>query len=328
MGMKPSDLGKELAKGTIRPAYLLAGSEPLLRDDSLAAIRAGVLTGSADDWNLDRLSGDKTTPGALEDAVRALPVMAERRLVVLVEPERRRGSGAKALTDALADLLPELAAQRETVLVVVTAKADRRSRWVKAFADPAARVDCDAPTHRRSLVAFIRAEARQQNVAIEDAAIELLADRIGPQLLILRQEIAKVGLLVGEGETVTARHVADSSSSVADQPIWDLTDAIGAGRTGQAVEILGRLLASGAAAPAVLGALAGHFRKLARVREGGSVAAPPFVARKLETQARRYSRRGLRACLERIHVADTALKGVGALPPEMALESLVIELTG
>jgi len=326
--MKPADVEKELKKGHVRPAYLLAGSEPLLRDDALAAIRGAVLGGGADDWNLDRLPGDKTTPGALQDAVRALPVMAERRLVVLAEPERRRGAAAKALTDAIGDVVGELREQSGTVLVVTTQKADRRSRWVKAFADPAALVDCDAPTHRRSLVAFVRGEARRQGIEMDEGAADLLAERIGPQLLMLRQEIAKVGLLAGEGETVTGRHVAEAASSVAEQPIWDLTDAIGTGRAADAVAVLARLRAGGTAAPMVLGALAGHFRKLALVRAGAAVPGPPFVVRKLETQARRYSLRALRTCIERIHRADTALKGRSVLPPELALEELVLDLTG
>jgi len=325
--MKPAELIKELSKGRVRPAYLLAGAEPLLRDDSAAAIRAAVLTGAADDWNLDRLAGEKTTPGALQDAVRALPVMAERRLVILDEPERRRGAGAKALTDALTDVVAELSTQQQTVLVVLAQKADRRGRWVKAFSDPAAWVDCDAPTGRRALVGFIAAEAGRQGIELDDAAVDLLAERIGPQLLILRQEIAKVGLLAGDGERVTARHVADATSAIADQPIWDLTDAIGAGHTAEAIEILARLQASGAAAPMILGALAGHFRKLAHVRGGSAVAGPPFVVRKLQTQSQRYSLRHLRGCLERIHATDTALKGLGVLPPELALEDLVVALS-
>jgi DNA polymerase III delta subunit len=76
----------------------------------------------------------------------------------------------------------------------------------------------------------------------------------------------------------------------------------------------------------VLGALASHFRKLLRLRTGGSAAGPPFAIKKLEGQAGRYSPRRLRACLGAIHETDVALKGAGALGPEMALERLVIGL--
>ncbi len=326
--LKPAELLRELAKGQVRPAYLVVGAEPLLRDDAVAAIRAAVLTGGAVDWNLDRLSGESTSPGALQDAVRALPVMAEHRLVLLVEPERRRGAGAKLLTDALADVVTEVIGHPGTVLVVVAEKADRRARWIKAFVEPATHVDCEPPRAGRALISFIQSEAARQGVAFDDPAAALLAERIGPQLLMLRQEIAKCGLLAGEGVTVTTAHVADSTSSVAEQPIWDLTDAIGERQVGRAIQILARLQASGAAAPMLLGVLAGHFRKLALVKEGRAVVGPPFVVRKLESQSNRFTRRGLRDGLDRIHAADTALKGMGSMSPEMTLEDLVIELTG
>ena len=51
---------------------------------------------------------------------------------------------------------------------------------------------------------------------------------------------------------------------------------------------------------------------------------PPFVVKKLESQARRYSQGRLVSCLRAIHETDTALKGAGSLRPEMALERLVL----
>ena len=324
--MKLDELEKELKKGILRPAYLLVGGEVLLRDEAFLAIRGAVLDGTADDFNLEKLSGDQLTPGRLHDAIRGLPVMSEHRLVVLIDPDRRRGATGAELQEAIAQALNVLADQRETVLVVLAEKADRRTRWVKAFSDPATRIECDAPTQARSLEAFARREAKRQGVSIEDSAVSLLCDRIGPQLMVLRQEIAKLALWVGEGETVTNQHAADSVVSIADQPVWDLTDAIAAGDPGQAVAVLARVRAAGGVDLATLGALASHFRKLAQAK-AGTLSAAPFVVRRAQQQARKYSAYALRRCLERIHQADTGLKGKGALPGPLVLEDLVIDLT-
>ncbi len=94
-----------------------------------------------------------------------------------------------------------------------------------------------------------------------------------------------------------------------------------------ALVILGRLLDSGAPPPVLLGSLASHFRKLSRLRCGGRVAGHPFMVRKLESQAQRYTPGRLVACLHAIHGADEALKGQGSLPAEIALERLVIGLS-
>ncbi len=323
--MTPDELRAELDAGSPRPAYLLAGEEALLRDDTLAALRAAVLTGAADDFNLDLLDGDATPAGALTDAVRTLPVMAERRLVVLREPGRRR-AGGQALLEALADAVADLGPEAPVVLVVTAASPDRRSRWVKAIARAGALVDCAPPRRSAELLAFIRAEAQRQGVKLGRGAAELLAERIGPQMLVLRQEIAKAALLVEPGEPVDRTRLAAGASDLAEEAIWDLTDAIGEGRTGDALLLLGRMLDRGAPEPVVLGALAAHVRKLVRLVHGGRVAGPPFVVRKLESQARRYRPAHARACLRAVGEVDQMLKGRGGAPPRMALERLVLLL--
>jgi DNA polymerase III delta subunit len=112
------------------------------------------------------------------------------------------------------------------------------------------------------------------------------------------------------------------------EPIWDLTDAIGEGKAADALAILAKLLGAGAPPIVLLGALASHFRRLARVRSGDSVGGPPFVVRKLQSQASRYGQGQLTACLRAIHQTDLALKGEGNLRPELALERLVLGLVG
>lgn len=324
--MKLSDLARELDAGTIRPCYLVAGAEPLLRDDAVARIRAIVLQDGPEDFNLQRLRGDETGPADLRDAVNALPMMSARRLVILTDPEQGRSANSKAMLESLVDLVPELAAQQETVLVVRAAKADRRARWVKAFVDPSARIDCDPPKNTRETTTFVTQEAARQGLTLASGSAERLAERIGPQLLMLRKELEKVSLLAGEGVKITRAHVDEATCDVAEQPIWDLTDAIGEGRSADALALLGRIQAGGAPAPVVLGTLASHFRKLARARSGAKVPGPPFVVRKLERQASRYTPRRLVTCLDAIHQTDTAIKGAGTLAPSMAIERLVLGL--
>ena len=327
--MTPDELRAELAAGTVRPAYLVVGEELLYRDDALAAIQSAVLSSGPVDFNFEMLEAD-ASPAALIDATQTLPVMAPYRLVLLRNPEGARGGG-QALTDALGALVKDLGggevAPGSAVLVVNALKVDRRSRWVKAFAASAI-VACDPPRRSREVVAFVRAEAERQDVSLGRGAAEALAERVGPQLLALRQEIAKAALLAGECQTVTTAHVAAGTIDVAEESIWDLTDAIGEGRSADALSVLAKLIKAGAPAPVVLGSLVSHFRRLLRVRSGAPPQGPPFVKKKLEGQARRYTPARLLSCLRAIHETDTAIKGAGVLRPETALERLVIGLAG
>ena len=329
--MNATDLAAELESGRIRPAYLLAGSEPLLRDDALEALESSVLGDAPRDFNFDRIEIGQATAGRFEEAMSSLPMMADHRLVVLREAEGRGGKLDAKWSEAVLSALDRSGDSGadggpDTVLVVVAAKVDKRSKWVKAFRDPAAFVDCEAPKKSREIAQFLKQEASRQGVSLDAEAAGLLGERIGPQLLLLRQEIEKAALLAGPGATIERTHVEASVATVAEEPIWDLTDAIGQGRTADAVDQLSRLLAQGAAAPAVLGALASHFRRLVRAGHGEAVSGPPFVVRKLEQQARRYPQRRLVVCLRAIHRADVELKGASVMRPERALEQLVLGL--
>ena len=324
--MNVPQLLQELASGSIRPAYLVAGAEPLLRDDALVGIEDKVLGEAPRDFNLDRLEVGQATPGRLEEALGSLPMMAAQRLVVLRENDGRGPKLDEKWVAVIGSWLASAQVGDGTVLVIVTAKADKRAKWVKAFREPCVLVDCNAPTKPREIAAFLKQEATRQWVALDGEAAGLLGERIGPQLLLLRQEIEKAALVAGPGATIERVHIEQSVASVAEEPIWDLTDAIGQGRTAVALQLLARMMAHGAAPPAVLGALASHFRKLIRAAHGESVGGPPFVIRKLEQQARRYPQRRLVFCLRAIHRADVELKGASRLRPERALEQLILGL--
>ncbi len=142
--MSLAGLERELAEGAPRRAYLLAGAETLLRDDALALLRRAVIGDGDPAFLLDRFDGS-ATPGELADALHTLPVIAKRRMVVLADPEQRRGS-ARELLEAVADWVGAGGEADTSVLVVTASHPDRRARWVKAFGD--AIVACDPPQAR------------------------------------------------------------------------------------------------------------------------------------------------------------------------------------
>lgn len=323
--MTPDVLAEELAGGRIRPAYLLAGEDAYLRDQSLTALRAAVLGDAANDFDFERIDAERCSPAQLRGALAALPMLAPHRLVVLREPEGRRGR-ADALLEALAAGVAELGAQSQTVLVVTAARIDKRSAWVKAFAAPAALVACDPAKGTRAVAAFVAAEAKRRRIALDAGAAEALAEAAGPLGLRLVSELEKAALLAGPGERVTRAHVVESVSAVADEKIWELTDATFEGRRADALAALARLLEAGVAAPVVLGSLASHLRRLARACEGEPIAGHPMVVRRIEAQARRQPVARVLAGLRAAEQADERLKGLGSLPAERVLERLVLAL--
>ena len=80
-------LRRALAKGAPAAAYYLHGGEGILKDEALAAILGAALEPGTRDFNLDLLSAQDIDPGAIAGACAVMPMMAERRAVVVRDVE-------------------------------------------------------------------------------------------------------------------------------------------------------------------------------------------------------------------------------------------------
>ena len=319
----PEALAAELAKGKLRPAYLLAGDQALLRDEALAALRAAVLGESPAEFNLDRFDASGCTPAALRSARDTLPVLGKRRLVWLREPDAARGAG-KGLVDALPELVSDMP---DTAVLVVTATQGGSALSLGEGLRVAGRPGGMSGAGGGRRAARVRGVRGGSAGSVARAGGGGAAGRTRRPGASGAAPGAREGVAAGRaGEAHRTQPRRGRGGGAGGEPVWDLTDAIGEGRARDALPLLGRLLKSGAPPPVLLGTLASHFRKLLRLRTGGAIAAPPFVQRKLERQARRYSAARLHAALRAIHDADLALKGQGGVAPTLSLERLVLGL--
>ena len=82
-----TDVRKQIAAGKVEPIYLLIGP-----DDAGKVALAGEFLELVDAelraFNVDRLYGGETTGADVVDAVRTLPMMVPRRVVLLLHAER------------------------------------------------------------------------------------------------------------------------------------------------------------------------------------------------------------------------------------------------
>jgi DNA polymerase III delta subunit len=258
--------------------------------------------------------------GALLAAARTLPMMAERRVIVVHEAERllspRKGKDeepeapaassprakkARALTAA-----EELEAYVEspepmTTLVFVAGALDGNRRLVKLVRKHAVVVDCGTLGSPADAVRWIRSRLERDRMAIEPSAVVLLLESTGLALGRIRAEIEKLVLYATGESTITARHVRELIMPQ-NEPGADfaLGKAIWNGDTPQALREIAAQFEAGSQAPMVLGqirAAAGRLRPDSRIKKG----------------------------LDAVFEADLAIKS-SAGDPRFLLERLVIEL--
>jgi DNA polymerase-3 subunit delta len=319
----PADVRKQIAAGDTDPIYLLQGDDDVERS-ALGSEFAELVEEGLQAFNVERIhagemtTGDKLVDGvgSLVTAVRTLPMMAPRRVVIVVQaetllaPKRESEASTRAL-DELDELLknPEPLA----TLVFVAAPLDKRTRMFKLLTKHATLVDCGSPNDVASAERWVRERIKAAGVEIEPAGARALATLAGfPErpsdkkmgdVRRLRGEVERLLLYAAGQKKIGMADVREVAGPAALQDDWALPNAIEAGQGGEALKQLSLMFDAGAPPEKILGQLAWMVR-----------AKFPQVAPQ-----------ELKNAVDALFRTDVDLKSSGG-DPRVLLERLVAEL--
>jgi DNA polymerase-3 subunit delta len=223
----------------------------------------------------------------------------------------------------------------EADLVMLGAKLGAREKLLAAVKKAGEVHDLKQPTGK-ALARWSIGYAKKQGLELpEDVAEELVA-RCSDDKAKVSREAEKLALYA-EGaatmEDVEALCPPDLQSN-----IFQFVDALGAGYRGRALHLLEALLGTGEPPLRILYMIRRQFRLLARARsllEAGAprpevastLKVPPFVARKLEEQARGMEEEHLENALALVLDLERGLKGGSDLSEELQVELTVLDLS-
>jgi DNA polymerase-3 subunit delta len=299
-----SALRGQLNTGTAGPLYLLVGDDDAEKAEVAGAF-ADLVDAGLQAFNVDRLYGGETTIDALLDAANTFPMMAERRVVLLLDAERllipKRES--KAADEDLARLEAFIQSPSPHATVVfVCGSLDMRRRISKTLAREAQVVDCGTIEDSADAERWVKARATRDKVPLDAAAVQALVARGGNNLVRLRAGLERVALYALGQATISADDVKQSVPAGPDQhQDFGIADAIRAGDAGEALKQLNAALENG--------------------------AAPFFVLGQLRFVAERTPGPRLRDAVGAVFRTDLALKSSGG-DQKLLLERLVVELCG
>ncbi|MFH2006030.1 MAG: DNA polymerase III subunit delta [bacterium] len=320
---------RDVEQGRLLPIYFFAGAERLLMDRLVAAIRRAALSGAAAEFNHDQVGAKEAGAGQIVQLARTVPMMGERRLV-----EVRDADGLSAKDHE--QLLPYVAAPVDSSVLVFTAtKVDGRLKFFKAL-DKAGYLCRFEPVRGAPLLRFLDAEAKRLGARLGPGVAELVVELVGSDFLALASAVEKLCLFVGAGGVVQAEQVDAVVAQTRQAVIFELTDAVGEGNVGSAMRSLRSLLVAGEPEQRILFMIARQFRLIWRALDAlssgarpgdlaGVIGVPPFIARKIASQAGRFDASAVHAAHEEIYSADRALKS-SRVPRGLILERLVIGL--
>jgi DNA polymerase-3 subunit delta len=335
-------LHRALKSGDVANVYYLVGPEDVLKDEAVRLILDRALDPSLRDFNFDQRTATSLDAEALESLLDTLPMLAERRVVLLRDVD---GWQKKARTRTA--LLKWLARPgRETVLIMVQGAGEPDAD--KDFAPRAVTVRCDALPPERA-AKWAQHEASQAGVTLTPEAAAHLVKAVGAELSVLRSEVAKLASLP-EGTAVTLELIGDLVGVRHGETVTDWRDAVMEDDTARATALVAPVLSQSGVSGVKLVTLLGTTLvgvSLARAQLDGGVRgrsleqwlqnaifrARPFglpdwrAEPRLWTRwAERWSAERLQGALAATLAADQSLKNTTLRNETSTVLDLVLEL--
>jgi DNA polymerase III subunit delta len=225
---------RSLQKGPLAPVYYLYGPEDLLKDEAVRMIVDRALDPALRDFNFDQRSAGQLDAEAVAVLCATLPMMAERRVVLLrdIEGWKRKPKTRAAFLEYLAR--PAV----ETVAILVQSSTETEPD--KDIVRGAYSVSCDPLPEERALKWLMR-RAGELGVRLEEDAARHLLQAVGNELGPVAVELQKLAALPSD-VPLTAEDVGGLVGVRHGETIYDWRDAVLDGRTGVAVGLLTPLL--------------------------------------------------------------------------------------
>lgn len=339
-------LSKQIKSGDIPPAIYLYGDEDVLKDEAVRAILDAVVDPGLRDFNYDIRTASQLDPDAVEALCTTLPMMADRRLVVIRDVEAwNKRARAKA---AVLHYLARPAA--ETVLILVQGAPRKEDERSDADTDLARLAFSVEVAHYGPKMAekWVIKRAEERGVQLEPAAVSHLVKAVDADLGAARSELDKLAGL-GGGAPVTLEQLTALLGIRHGETQADWCDAVMDDDPARAAGMLPHLLdQSGVSGVGLLNQLGTHLVGLGiaralydRGQRGGGLERAVFDAIMRARPARidyrgsatRWCRaaeawplRRVDAAIAAARAADQRLKGTSLADEHGVLVDLIMQL--
>lgn len=332
--MTSDQLFRSIKAGDIRSAYVFYGPEVYVRDRAVAALRQKLLPEGLEQLN-ENLFDSAASAIDLMDAAETLPLMGEKRLVIVRSWAALGARGDSAEIERFIKWLENI--PETCCLVFVNADApDTRKKLTQALKSKAEWVEF-ALLSDADLLRWCAREVRPLGHTIRPEAVEQLVFMTGRALTAISLELDKVCAYAGDREEITREDVEAVVTPGTECTVFQMIDCLMKGQSGRAQTLLKNMLENGETRIGTLAMLTRQLRMLTHIRllraQGQTL---PEIERKLSLnhyaaaraadQAGRFSAEGLEAGYKACVDADYAIKS-GRVRDVAALDRLMIQLS-
>lgn len=312
------ELKQQLKSKDLGRLYFFHGEETFLLNHYLTQMKKQLLDPLTESFNFHRLTSETFDLQGFADAVENLPMMAQATLVQVDDIDLFKMNEADRTK--MAEILSDIPDYCTVVFTYLTAawKPDKRLKKLWEAVDRNGCIVEFAKQDQRDLVAWISRHFAAHKKRISSDLCVYLIDITGGTMTALSGEIEKICAYSG-AEDIRKSDIDAVTEPVLDAVVFQMTDLLSEGRYADALLKLQQLLKMQQEPLAILGAVGGHFRRIAAARtlmDNGKNSGhlqhlyglPDYPARKTMEAARRFRPEFCRKAAELILETDYRMK--------------------
>jgi DNA polymerase-3 subunit delta len=303
--------------------YLLLGDDEERKARGVERLRGG--------RTVEAYDASETGPEAVVSACNSYSLFGEGPFVLVRNLDAWNAAQKAVVVDYLANPAPA------ADLVLLGKKLGAREKLLAAVKKSGEVYNLEQPTGK-ALVEWAVGHAKKLGLNLPEDVARNLTERCSGDKMRLTSELEKLSLYVGE-DTATREDVEVLCPPDVQSNIFAFVDSLAAGDRGRTLKLLEDLISTGEPPLRVTYMVRRQFGLVARARalfeRGASqrdvasdLKVPPFVARKLEEQARRLDEEDLERALALALDLERGLKGGSDLGDELQIELAVLKLSG
>ncbi|MEG0898888.1 MAG: DNA polymerase III subunit delta [Oscillospiraceae bacterium] len=315
-----ADFSKDIKNLQMQNLYLLYGSENYLIDMYVDMIKSIMIGDGNENFNLSIIDGKETNLQEISDTVESMPLLSEKRVVVLDNPDMSRIVSTTAFAQILSDI------PTYTCLIIpirnfdITPQKNKTHKELINLCDENGAVISLDGRNEEDLTKFIIATAKKGNAEIEKNEAVILIEKCSSNMQKITTEIAKLTAYV-DGGKITQEVIEKVVVATVEAQIYDLSKMISAGNLDKAIAILDKLFYLREPPVVILSTLSYYFSDLYKAKIAKENAVPmsecsavfgykpnDFRIKNAFRDCTRYSNKYLSKIIEILAEADLDLK--------------------
>ena len=257
--MNPDQLLQQIEQGRIDAVYFFTGDEAYRKEEAVDALVARVVEPGTEAFCLDVLRGDECDAAAILTAASLVPMMADRRVVVVRDFHKLPQKDREAVADYAERPVPT------AVLVLEAPRVNLKTRLHARLASSSVSV-VFYPLFPEKVPPWLQQHARRYGKRLTPEAAHQLQAIVGTDLGELAGEVEKLAVFVGGRDSIAAGDVESSLGPVRAGSVFDIAEAVGEKDLARALDAYERAMDAGDAPQAIVALFVRHLVILWKIR--------------------------------------------------------------